>query len=57
MRSIPETLSVKDYDQLTMIANGTWYVDHHGYSLGRQMLGVASVEALSEMMISMLRNV
>lgn len=40
--SITETLSIKDYDQMTMTANGIWLVDHErGYFYGRQLLGDA----------------
>jgi hypothetical protein len=36
---IGETLATKDYDQLTMSANGLWWVANTGYKLGYQLLG------------------
>jgi hypothetical protein len=39
--SVTETLSLKDYDQVIMTANGIWWVGGHGHTLGRQMLGNA----------------
>jgi len=38
--SIVETLSLKDYDQISMIANGIWWIDARGgHTMGRQVLG------------------
>lgn len=37
--SIVETLSVKDYDQLTMFANTIWWSESNGLQLGRQLSG------------------
>ncbi|QDC15941.1 hypothetical protein [Rhodococcus ruber] len=37
--NIAEVLATKDYDQLTMTANGIWMVDGIGHTLGRQLAG------------------
>lgn len=39
--SVAEKISVKDYDQSAMTANGVWYVDQYGHTNGSQLLGVA----------------
>lgn len=37
--NIAEVLSTKDFDQLSMTANGVWYVAIHGHTFGTQLLG------------------
>jgi hypothetical protein len=38
VNSIAVELATKDYDQMTMIANGVWYADTFGHTDGRQTL-------------------
>jgi hypothetical protein len=38
VNSIPVELATKDYDQMTMIANGVWYADTFGHTDGSQTL-------------------
>src|SRR5205823_5120510 len=38
VNSIAVELATKDYDQITMIANGVWYADTFGHTNGRQTL-------------------
>lgn len=39
--SIEQKISTKDYDQSIMTANGVWWVENHGHTLGRQVAGAA----------------
>jgi hypothetical protein len=36
---IEQTISTKDYDQVSMTANGVWWVDQGGHTFGRQLGG------------------
>ncbi|MGD6980984.1 O-antigen polymerase [Citricoccus sp. CH26A] len=37
--SVAETIATKDFDQSTMTANGIWWIDTVGHTLGQQLLG------------------